>query len=104
MKAFQQSNPDALSDPLAEEIIETFLQDMPHRMAALTEAEISRDAALIQRQAHTIKGAAANVGAPALRDIAFQVEEAAKHGDIENVVTLIPALEDALETLMKVIV
>ncbi len=43
------------------------------------------DAPGAERQAHTIKGASANVGGEALREAAFEMEKAGKAGDLETV-------------------
>src|SRR5450756_280976 len=49
----------------AAEITAEFLKDAPLQAAALHEALAAGDAALARRQAHTLKGASANVGAEA---------------------------------------
>jgi HPt (histidine-containing phosphotransfer) domain-containing protein len=44
-------------------------------------------------RAHTIQGAAANVGGERLRAVAFEMEEAARAGDLAALGALLPALE-----------
>jgi CheY-like chemotaxis protein len=46
-----------------------------------------------ERQAHTVKGAASNVGGEALRTVAFAMEKAGKTGDLEAVTAGLPELE-----------
>ncbi|MBM4341680.1 MAG: Hpt domain-containing protein, partial [Deltaproteobacteria bacterium] len=45
------------------------------------------DAAGAERQAHTIKGASANVGGERLRAVALELEQAGKAGDLESIKT-----------------
>ncbi len=47
-------------EELVKEVIEGFLEDIPHRIAALKEALERGDTPVVQRQAHTIKGASAS--------------------------------------------
>ena len=46
-----------------------------------------------ERQAHTIKGASANVGGECLRAVAFEMEKAAKAGNLEAVMARLPEME-----------
>jgi CheY-like chemotaxis protein/HPt (histidine-containing phosphotransfer) domain-containing protein len=64
---------------LARMVVEEFLKDIPLRIAAYLEIG---DAAGVERQAHTIKGASANVGGERLLDVAFEIEKTAKIGDL----------------------
>jgi HPt (histidine-containing phosphotransfer) domain-containing protein len=54
---------------------------MPRQIAALKDHLASGDSAGVERQAHTIKGAAANVGGEALRAAAAAVERTARDRD-----------------------
>jgi len=67
------------------DIIELFFQDAPVQIRSLNEAVNKRDAPLIHRQAHTIKGSSANVGAMALREVSFQMETAGRESDFTQV-------------------
>jgi two-component system sensor histidine kinase/response regulator len=66
----------------AEEIAHEFLTDLPLQVAALRAALDGGDQDAARRQAHTLKGASANVGASALRAVALRVETAAAEGDL----------------------
>ena len=57
------------------------------------------DADGARRDAHTLKGAAANVSAVGLRAAALETEQAARAGELENVRDLLPRLEEQLERL-----
>ncbi len=62
-------------EELAREVEATFLEDIPLQLGRLEEAVAAGDRETVRRQAHKIKGAAANLGAGALREAALRVEE-----------------------------
>ncbi|MCP4723597.1 MAG: response regulator [bacterium] len=80
-------------EELAGIIAEGFIQDIPNQIAALKEFLEAGDAPGTERQAHSIKGASANVSGEALREIAFQMENAGKAGDLEIVKANMEELE-----------
>jgi HPt (histidine-containing phosphotransfer) domain-containing protein len=63
------------------EILGEFLEDVPRQLQALRAAFDDGELDAVRRQAHTVKGASANVGAEALRGAAYAVECAAAEGD-----------------------
>ncbi len=67
---------------LSRMVVEEFLKDIPLQIVALKGYLEIGDAAGVERQAHTIKGASANVGGERLRDVAFEIEKTAKIGDL----------------------
>ncbi len=69
-------------ESLAEEILEIFLHDAPRQIKALKGALDNSDADMVRLQAHTLKGASANIGASSFRDVAYQIETAGKDGDL----------------------
>jgi PAS domain S-box-containing protein len=69
-------------EELLQEIVELFLEDAPRQIERLKAALEAGEAALAQRQAHTLKGAAANVGAETLSGEALRIELAAKEGQL----------------------
>jgi signal transduction histidine kinase/CheY-like chemotaxis protein/HPt (histidine-containing phosphotransfer) domain-containing protein len=66
---------------LKAKVIEAFLGDMPRQVQGLKVLLEKQDAAGAGRQAHSIKGAAANVGGERLRQVAFEIEKAADTGN-----------------------
>lgn len=56
---------------------------------------------MVQRQAHTIKGAAANINAELIRQAALEVEMAAKEENWQNARALVEALEKRFEELQS---
>ncbi len=81
---------------LARVLISTFLSDMPKQFETLKQYLAENDCDGATRQAHTIKGAAANLGAIALSHIAAAIETAGKSGDCEQMETMLPELEKQL--------
>ena len=71
-----------LDEDLVESILARFLASVPEQIASLRKALASGDAESTQRQAHSIKGAAANVSTERLRQAAWALEQAAKAGDL----------------------
>jgi HPt (histidine-containing phosphotransfer) domain-containing protein len=63
------------------ELIDLFLQDVPGRIAEIEQALASKDAVLLTRAAHTIKGSCSNFGATGLRDISHTMEMQGKASD-----------------------
>jgi HPt (histidine-containing phosphotransfer) domain-containing protein len=88
---------------LGQIIIEGFLGDIPIQIEKLKEFVQSGDTAAATRQAHTIKGASANVGAPALRQAAWDLEERGNAGDLSGIAAGVPRLEAAFERLKGVL-
>lgn len=77
----------------AESILNDALQELPEDLKTLCELAVGDDSLAVRHHAHTVKGLAANICTPALRDICFKIETAAHDGDMESVRKLIPDLE-----------
>jgi PAS domain S-box-containing protein len=84
---------------LARKVVEGFQEDIPKQIAALKGYLESGDAAGAERQAHTIKGASANVGGKRLMEVAFEMEKAAKSGDLNAVARHMAELESQFNLL-----
>jgi CheY-like chemotaxis protein/nitrogen-specific signal transduction histidine kinase/HPt (histidine-containing phosphotransfer) domain-containing protein len=80
-------------EELASTVITGFLEDIPKQIDALKDSLKARDVKKTERQAHSIKGAAAIVGGEVMRDTAFEMEKAGKAGDLETVTARMPDLE-----------
>jgi CheY-like chemotaxis protein/HPt (histidine-containing phosphotransfer) domain-containing protein len=80
-------------EELAMAVVNRFLEDMPLQIEALKGFLESGDAPAAQRQAHTIKGASANLGGERLRNAALQVETAIRDIDLSRALSLTPELE-----------
>ena len=86
-------------EDLARMVVEGFLEDIPRQIAALKGYLETGDAAGAERQAHTIKGASANVGGERLREVAFEMEKAARAGDLSTAGRLMAELEAQFDRL-----
>ena len=90
-------------EELARTILDGFLEDIPQQIQALREFVDDGNAPGAERQAHTIKGAAANVGGEALRAAAFEIEKAGKACDLEAVRDRMADLETQFGRLREAI-
>jgi len=86
---------------LANEILAGFLEDVPRKFSALKEALEKRDASSVMREAHTLKGASADVGGKALLETTLEIEKAGEAGDLETVKACMPELETQFERLKE---
>jgi PAS domain S-box-containing protein len=71
-------------EELAQRIIQGFVEDMPRQIDMLRGFIETGDVPGAERQAHTIKGAAANVGAHALQSLAAELERSGQEGDLKS--------------------
>ncbi len=77
-------------------LIQTFINDSKERLQQLRQASEVTCADSIRRVAHSLKGSASNVGAQALADLCFQVEQAGIEGNINGLDSQIDAIEAEL--------
>jgi PAS domain S-box-containing protein len=70
---------------LVDTVIAAFLEDIPQQIEALKSALRIGDVKTSERQAHSIKGASANIGAEALRQVAYEMEKSARAGNLDGV-------------------
>ena len=81
------------NEKLANKICLGYLDDLPLKLVELQGFLESGDVEKAGRVAHSIKGAAANMGGEALRAVALEMEHAANAGDLEAFRGHLPALE-----------
>ena len=84
---------------LARTVANGFLADMPRQFASLREALTAQDRSELERLAHAMKGAAANVGGERLRRVAERAESLARDGDMEGLGALLSSVELEIEEL-----
>ncbi|MBF0211018.1 MAG: response regulator, partial [Desulfamplus sp.] len=87
----------------------TLLEDMPKQIDKLKSYLDSEDAQNAERQAHSIKGACANIGGEAMKKVAYTIELLAKDGDLAKSRSSLEELEgefirlkDAIEKEMGI--
>ena len=88
-------------EELFKEIVKTFLDDAPLQVEKLKQALMEENLNQLEKQAHSLKGAAMNIGGNALQAIAFEVELSGKKGDLKRAQGLIPRLEKEFARLQK---
>ncbi len=79
-------------NPTFRAIAEAFLGEMDERLAAIAAALTANDRKQLQREAHSVRGASANVGATAVAAAAGVMEKAAPAADAERLANLATAL------------
>ena len=86
---------------LAREVINMFLEDTPEVVSQMLEAIARKDLKAVERAAHRIKGAAANLEARDLATVAFDIEQNAAEGKVseEDVARLQKGMDDLKTTL-----
>jgi PAS domain S-box-containing protein len=74
-------------------IVSAFLEDMPRQIDGLKNEIRNRNSPSARIKAHSIRGASANLAAPALRQAAHEVEIKAEQGDLAGMTKLLPVIE-----------
>jgi CheY-like chemotaxis protein len=86
-------------EELYREILALFKEDTPRLMEQLQDALQASDLATVERQAHTLKSTAANIGANGVREAALAVEHSARRRDAPAVHSSCSALTAELSLL-----
>ena len=81
-------------EELAITLANLFIEDIPTQIDLLKQAIVNQDIPGIKLLAHTIKGAAANIGAEKIRTMAYIIEKAAIDNNLANA-------EDNVDTLRQ---
>lgn len=74
-------------------VLKQFITNVTKQMVLLSQAVRNGDAEAIRREAHKIRGGAANLTAMPLADVAAQIEAAAEAGTLEGVAPLLGDLQ-----------
>jgi two-component system cell cycle sensor histidine kinase/response regulator CckA len=85
------------------ELVAVFLQDAALRLSAIRDAIAQGDDVELARAAHSLKGAAASIGAIALSSAALHLERVASDGDVAQMSLASAALEVAFDELRPVL-
>ncbi len=88
-------------EELLKEIWDVFIDDAPKQMEILKKAIDTGDTVLTERQAHSLKSAAANIGANLMRSKAFETELAARDRNLNDVHILYEQLEYELKRVLQ---
>ncbi len=90
------------NEDLARRVAATFINTMPEQLAALAVAIRSFDAPATRLAAHSLKGAAGNVGGVAVRDLASKLEKLGESGELESAAGFLPELDATFQNLKPV--
>ncbi|HUU00891.1 MAG TPA: ATP-binding protein [Myxococcota bacterium] len=88
---------------LARELLQLFCKQCPRLIEMARQALLKSDAAGLALQAHSLKGAAANVAAHELRSAAARLEASARSNDLSAAGGLLDAVEDAVRRAVAAI-
>lgn len=83
------------------ELLQLMLDDVPPRLDDLASAIAERDPAKAASVAHAIKGAAANLAAHPLRDVAYTIEMKGRAGSTEGLEILLDRLRREFDRLAE---
>jgi len=84
-----------------EEMLHEFLDSAPKQLEKLDEAVKKGDAKVVEREAHSIKGAAGNLNAKRFADLALKLELLGQTGDLAGVQEMIDNLRTELAHLQE---
>lgn len=82
------------------QVLRLFLDEAPRRLERLRSAVAEGNAAEFQRVAHSLKGAAGNIGADALHDAARRADELGQAGRLDSAAPLVTELEQRLSNVV----
>jgi two-component system, sensor histidine kinase and response regulator len=84
---------------LLARVRDAFVSQSPRLIDAMRDAIAQRNADVLYRSAHTLKGAISNFGMGEALDAAIQIERAGRDADFPRASTLLPTLEVAVREL-----
>jgi len=85
---------------LLRELVGVFVEEAPGRLAELRRGAAARDAATVERVAHSLKGSAGLLGAASLGAASAELEERALAKRVDGVADLVARVEGELERVL----
>ncbi len=82
-------------------LIDITKEDSLKQMDQLRKSLDDGDATVVERTAHTLKGQAANLGAEPFRELAYQMEQSGREGDLDTVRSMLQEFETEHGKLLK---
>ena len=95
---------ETTSPGLFKNVAELFLKDTPIGLERLKDAVGAKDAALVGRLAHTMKGSAGNLGARGMAAICAEVEAHAAVGDFNSAPTRVCELDQEFDRVRSALI
>jgi two-component system, sensor histidine kinase and response regulator len=86
---------------LFEELTALFRAECPKMIDVVRHAAASGDTANLEHEAHALKGSAANLGATGVSSAAYELEKAARSGDVSRAGELVRNLEGEVSRLFS---
>ncbi|MEI9812534.1 MAG: Hpt domain-containing protein [Acidobacteriota bacterium] len=84
---------------LLKELAVLFLEEYPRLLSEIKDGLQAGDAKRVERSAHGLKGSVANFGAKPAVDVAFQIEQLGRAGDLTTVAQAVATLDLTLLAL-----
>ena len=85
-------------DPsLVNDLIDTYLNDVPQRLAELQDALSPPDADRLHRASHTLKGSSSNMGLKAVMSLSAELCNKTRQGDVSGAEDLVASIIAASE-------
>lgn len=85
---------------LLRDLVGVFVEEAPGRLAELRRATVARDAATVERVAHSLKGSAGLLGAAGLHAASAELEERALAKRVDGAADLVARVEGELERVL----
>jgi PAS domain S-box-containing protein len=101
LDGLRQALREAGAEGVLGDLIQTFLGDCPGRLAAVDDAEVSRDPAQMERAAHVYKSAAGAIRAEGLADALGRLEAAGRAHNVELAQQIVPEVRRAHEAVVR---
>jgi CheY-like chemotaxis protein/nitrogen-specific signal transduction histidine kinase/HPt (histidine-containing phosphotransfer) domain-containing protein len=86
-----------------KEMLQEFLSYVPKQLEKLVKAIKTGDAEVVEREAHSLKGGAGNLGAKPIADLALKLELLGRTGDLADAEEIVCNLRAAFEHLEEYI-
>ncbi|MCP4673205.1 MAG: Hpt domain-containing protein [Desulfobacula sp.] len=84
---------------ILNKVINVFLENARDQIKTLRQAIIDSDPDVVKKEAHTIKGGAANITANELSKIAFELENIGKSGELKGAADVMDRFEKEFSSL-----
>jgi PAS domain S-box-containing protein len=85
---------------LAKKVIAIFIEDVPKQLVTFKENLLKGDLKRVEILAHSMKGAASNLGLEQFRSVAFSLEQAARKGEEASITHDLPVLEEHFRSVV----
>lgn len=80
-----------------KELADLFNADYPQKLAGISRAIEEKDFKVLDKTAHSLKGASGNLGLTRVYELAFEIEKMGKAENIEGIDKIYQELEKELE-------